>query len=85
MIGTVIAPLTEIKGTGRFAAPPASAHDRTYRGTYVVLCRDCGDVTSLESGDTVTEAPIEQAGLYRRRHLARHMHALATEGLEANR
>jgi hypothetical protein len=67
-----IAPLTEILGLGT---------------GYRVECRECGDVTREESVFTVHagEATMQQAGLYRQRHLARHLSALATEVAEAAR
>jgi hypothetical protein len=71
-----IPPLTEAVGNGLIPGPLV----------YVVRCRECGDVTRLESNFT-TEGPVplQQAGLYRQRHLARHLTALATEVAEAAR
>ena len=73
MIGS-IPPLTKIQGVDR-------------EGHYVVLCRDCGDVTIEESNFTVEAGgvAIQQAGLYQQRHLSRHLTALAHEVAEATR
>lgn len=48
---------------------------------HAVTCRECGDVTLIESGFTIPsgKATGEQAGLYRQRHLAKHLVALAAE------
>lgn len=46
---------------------------------YKVLCSVCGDVTRRESGGHVNDANIGQAALYRQRHLAKHLTALAEE------
>ena len=58
-------------------------------GTYghSVVCREHGDVTLLESGGVVAsgKATGQQAGLYRQRHLAQHLKALADEITEAAR
>jgi hypothetical protein len=54
-------------------------------GLFKVVCRDCGDVTREESNFTVDEATLTQAGLYRQRHLARHLAALSHEISEAAR
>lgn len=73
MIGN-IAPLTEVK----------RAED--HRVLYVVVCREHGDVTREESGFTAEGGvKLTQAGLYRQRHLARHLSALANEVTEAAR
>jgi len=50
-----------------------------------VVCRDCGDVTREASGFTVDDATLQQAGLFRQRHLTAHLTSLATEMLEASR
>jgi hypothetical protein len=50
-----------------------------------VVCRECGDVTLRESEFIVEDASLQQAGLYRQRHLARHLIALSAEALEAAR
>jgi hypothetical protein len=75
-----IQPLTEVKGRYETTDEPGKS-----RGVYVVICRECGDVTREESGFTVDEAPIQQAGIYRQRHLSRHLSALANEVAEAAR
>ena len=71
MIGS-IPPLTKIQGVDR-------------EGRYVVLCRECGDVTGHESGGLVQSGTIQMVDLYRQRHLARHLTALAHEIAEAAR
>lgn len=51
---------------------------------YKVWCDACVKyVTREESGGLVNDAPLQQANLYRERHLARHLKALAEEILEA--
>ena len=52
---------------------------------YVAVCRECGDVTMQESGGYVDKGTMQQAGLYRQRHLARHLTALSEEITEAAR
>jgi hypothetical protein len=51
---------------------------------FIVSCEICGDVTAQESHGT-TAAPIGQVALYRQRHLAKHLLALATEIAQAAR
>lgn len=79
MIGN-IGPLTEVTGTGNYK-------HGAIRNTalYKVTCREHGDVTREESGFSVEEAPLEQAALYRQRHLAKHLAALSHEMTEAAR
>jgi hypothetical protein len=80
MIGS-IQPLVGLSGRYvRTDEPGVSA------GLYKVMCRDCGDVTREESGFTTgEEVPIQQAGLYQMRHLARHLAALSNEMTAAAR
>lgn len=69
-----IKPLTEITGTGKL-------------GRYVVLCRECGEVTEMETNAVMLAgtASLVTAGLLRNRHLARHLQALTEEIVEASR
>lgn len=53
--------------------------EQHYRALVSVHCRECGDVTRAESGGTVEAATMEQADLYTRRHLAKHLTVLAEE------
>lgn len=86
-ITTTINPLMSLESAGVVqgewglgAAPARPAHH-----VYRVLCRDCGDVTRQESGGTVNDAPLDQAHMYVRRHLARHLQELADETVKFNR
>lgn len=54
-------------------------------GGFTLTCRECGDVTMQESGGYVDKGTMQQVGLYRQRHLSRHLTALATEVAEATR
>jgi hypothetical protein len=59
-----------------------------HKYAYATICRDCGDVTHLEANFTLgdlTGVGLEQAWLYARRHLGRHLAALAAEINEFNR
>lgn len=80
MIGA-IRPLVTV--TGR--AVPSDEPGVVSRGAWTVVCRECGDVTREESNFTVEQANTQQANLYRQRHLARHLTALANEVAEAAR
>lgn len=79
---TKIDPLVtiEIAGWIKPAQPGGITH-----GRYTVHCRECGDVTRMESGGTVNDAPLAQCGLYQQRHLAKHLKALAEEIALASR
>lgn len=70
----VMEPLTQI------------AYDEHLNG-WLTYCRDHGNVTPLESGFTMRSNVVtqEQAELYRRRHLAKHLAALSSEISEASR
>lgn len=71
-------PLTKIRGIGvpvGHSGPPR----------FVVECVLCGDVTRAESGGTWDNAKLPEANLYRQRHLAKHLTALAKEVTEAAR
>lgn len=46
---------------------------------YIAECKLCGDVTQRESDGIVSSATMQQAELYVRRHLARHLAALSNE------
>lgn len=65
-----IAPLTKVKGD---------------LGGFTLTCRECGDVTRQESGGYVGAGTMQQVGLYRQRHLSRHLAVLAAEIQEAAR
>ena len=80
-----IAPLTEVKGVGKFHVGTDDKNHLIRTACYAVICRECGDVTREESGFTVNEAPLITAGLYRQRHLAKHLAALSAEMTEASR
>jgi len=68
-----IQPLTEVKGTGKWDIGEINvAH-------YKVTCRECG-VVSDKPGVTAA-----MAALYRQRHLAEHLTALAEEIARAAR
>lgn len=53
---------------------------------FIATCVEHGDVTSVESGFTADRGvSLEQASLYRQRHLAKHLASLADEMVEAAR
>jgi hypothetical protein len=68
-----IEPLTEVVGTGQFGT--VQGHRIAY---YKVTCRECGTIEQ-------PEATIQMVGLYRQRHLAAHLKALAAEIADAAR
>lgn len=72
-----IQPLTRLDNVG--TAPTEEPDGVFARAIYHVICRDCGDVTRSESGGHVNDARIREAALYRQRHLAWHLRALAEE------
>jgi len=79
-----INPLVSLVSTGVVKGSlslPSIGHQHHYK----VECRDCGDVTLQESGEVVTDAPMAQASMYARRHLDRHLLALAEEIRKFNR
>lgn len=72
-----IEPLTSLEYAGTVNTAGDLGLDA--RPIYRVICRDCGDITRSESGGQVNDAPLGQATLYRQRHLAWHLRALAEE------
>lgn len=85
-------PLTTLDAVGCLTGGEREADPSLRRDTldkhgllYHVICRLCGNVTRRESGGTVNDARLQQAGLYRQRHLAKHLSALAQEVEEATR
>ncbi|HVQ18700.1 MAG TPA: hypothetical protein VMT27_06650 [Actinomycetes bacterium] len=69
----------------RTLKPLTTVHSPVGRDDYVVVCRECGDVTSQESGGYVHRASLPVVGLYRQRHLAKHLAVLSEEIQEATR
>lgn len=78
----MIRPLVNLEHTGYSGADGSPPN---VEPTYKAVCRECGDITRLESRDMAIEAPMAQADLYARRHLDRHLTALTAEIASRNR
>jgi len=72
-------PLIDLQYKGKAIRPRPGSRGEITRLLYKVICWECGDVTRLESGGTVTDVEMADANIYARQHLAKHLMALAEE------